>query len=554
MDWPNYQNQFISSDGYWEMGGPEGERTWRQNTPGGVPGQVMQDATGTSYMMSAATGQGDNWQPGYWQPIGTAMGTGTMQTTGQGDAQQNQWVPDNNAGLAAYQQQVSQGAENVYDFSGYNTNITGLPTLGANAFDNWQSDPFLNRMVNTAGKGAIYQGLGALLGGTQNLGAVTGVTGSFDPSQYSSTLSDATYKKLAQYMGVDTTSPDWKQQVLQNSSNYAMVKGMIGSEADPRLSSQILYKKGADGWNPILNKNWHERKQGSWWDEGGSMIMVPLSIVAGGLGAAAAGGGAAGAAGAGGITGTAGASGAAAYGAGALGSTLGTAGTASLGAGLAGAAGTGSALTAAGAAGAAGGLGGTLANAIGMGSEYAALPSWAQSGISGALQGAGQSALSGGNPLEGALTGGLGGAISPAIGGAVKDLGLNQTLSGALSGAASGGIRGLLGGSNPLTGALLGGVGGLASGGASQLGASSGASGMLGNLARQGTSTFLQNQIRDEIFQGRQDLMNGVYQEAAQRGISPQQLNQFMQTPQGRQAVQALIQQQGKGTLQSLFG
>lgn len=522
---------------------------WANGTPIGMAGDTMQDANGNWFKMGQSFGGGDNFTPGVWEPIGTAMGTGSYQTSGQGDQFTSQWVPDNQAGLQAHQEAVAAGPENAYDFSRYNRDVTGLPTLESNAFDNWQGNDFLNRMVTNADKGAIYQGLSALLGGTQDLGAATGVSGAFDSgASLSGKMSDATYRKLAQYMGINTASPDWKQQVLEGSNNFAMVKGMIGSENDPRASSQILYQKGENGWNPILNYDWHEREKGSWWDEGGSMIMVPLSIVAGGL---AAGGGIGGAA-SGGITGTGGATGTAAYGSGALGSTLGTAGTGSLGAGLSGAAGTGSTLAAAG--GAAGGLGGTLANAIGMGSEYASLPGYAQNAISGALQGAGQSALSGNNPLEGALTGGLMGGINPAIKDAVGGMGLGNIAGGALTGAASGGLNSLLQGGNPLTGALMGGIGGGTSGTLRDLGAGSGAANMIGQQASRLSNSYLQNQIRDEVLQGRQDVLNNLYSEAQRRGISRQQLEAFMQTPQGRAAAQALLAQQGKGTLQSLFG
>lgn len=438
----------------------------------------------------------------------------------------------------------------AYDFSRYNRDTTGIPTLEGDAFSNWQGNDFLSRMVNTAGKGSIYQGLSALLGGTQDLGAVTGVTGSFDSNAYGD-LGDDTYRQLAQLMGINTADPSWKQQVMDQGSNYAMVKGMIGGDT-PRDSKQILFRKDQAGkWNPLLNYDWHEREKGSWWSEGGKMIMVPLSIAAGGALSTLGQAGNAAAAG-GGITGTGGALGTAAYGGAGLGSTLGTAGTGSLGAGLAGAAGTGS--TIATGAGVAGGLGGSLANALGLGQEYAALPGYAQQGISGALQGAGQSALQGQNPLEGALTGGLMGAVNPAISGAIKDLGLGQTLTGALSGAARGGLSGLLGGGNPLTSALLGGLGGTTSGGLSQLGAPSGLANTAGQLASRVGGNYLQEQIRDEVFQGRQDLMRDIYSEAERRGISRQQLEMFLRTPQGRQAAQQLLSQQGKGTLQSLFG
>lgn len=523
---------------WWEQGGSGLPPGWGapQDTGSGQeggfnfvqnPNQAVTNTPAQDWQFTAGGDQGaGGWSRG-GQPVEQAPG---------------QTLPE------TYGKYLATGGAGAYDFSRYNRDVSGVPTLEGNAFENWQNNDFLSRMIGTAGKGAIYTGLGALLSGTQDLGAVTGFAGN---TANPNNIDDNTYKQLAQYMGINTADPSWKQQVLDQSNNYAMVKGMIGGDT-PRDSKQILYQKGQDGrWNPILNYDWHEREKGSWWSEGGKMIMVPLSIAAGGALSTLGQAGNAAAAG-GGITGTGGALGTAAYGGAGLGSTLGTAGTGSLGAGLAGAAGTGS--TIATGAGVAGGLGGTLANAVGLGQEYAALPGYAQQGISGALQGAGQSALQGQNPLEGALTGGLMGAVNPAISGAIKDLGLGQTLTGALSGAARGGLSGLLGGGNPLTGALLGGLGGTTSGGLSQLGASSGLANTAGQLVSRVGGNYLQEQIRDEVFQGRQDLMRDIYSEAERRGISRQQLEMFLRTPQGRQAAQQLLSQQGKGTLQSLFG
>lgn len=387
--------------------------------------------------------------------------------------------------------------------------VDGLQSLGLDAFTkdergNWltnMSNPFVNTTMNTAGYGKFRSGLDSFLNPSGDLFQLGG-------AMRGSQQSKETYKAIAAQLGIDPNDPDLINKVTQAANNFVSLEGLSGlNPNDPRQNQRTLYMNTGSEWKPVSGLNWHQREKGSYIEEHPG-VLVPLSIVGGGLAAGAAAGGA----------------GAAAGGAGAA----------------AGASSTS--------------LAGQLAHYLGLGGQFSSLPAWAQTGLSGAIQGAGRAALTGGDALQGALTGGIGGALNTSIGGAVKDLGLGQTATGALTGAASGGLTNLVGGKNPLTGALLGGVGGLTSGGLRDLGASGGFAGTAGGLASNLTGQFLQDQIKDEVFEGRQDVMKNIYAEAQARGISPQQLNQFLQTPQGRQAAQAIIKQQGPGTLQSLFG
>lgn len=436
------------------------------------------------------------------------------------------------------QDQLAQDRDWSYDWSKGLGNAQGIQGLDSNAF-NWDAansvwrpnmdNGFVNTAMQTAGYGSINSGLGAFFdGGGDN---------------------EVSRKRIAGLFGIDTNSQDWQNQLTAATKDFVSLKGMAGlNPNDPRQINNTLYKLSDGKWNPISSDFYHQREKGSWWEEGGSMIMVPLSIVAGGLASGLGAGGAA--AGGGGITGTAGASGAAAYGSTGLTSALSGGG---LGAGVGGAASSiGSTLGTA--AGGATGLAGTIANQLGVGGQFSSLPSWAQSALNGAVQGAGNSALNGQNPLQGALTGGVTGGVMPGLNETIGGLGLGSTISGGLSGAAQGGLSSLLQGNNPLAGALVGGAGGTVGGGIKDLGGSSQLANLGSKYTSQLTGGMLNNAIQNEVTQGRQDVVNNLYAEAERRGISRQQLEQFMQTPQGRQALQAIMAQQGKGSLQSLFG
>lgn len=103
-----------------------------------------------------------------------------------------------------------------------------------------------------------------------------------------------------------------------------------------------------------------------------------------------------------------------------------------------------------GGAAAAAGAGAGLAGALGTAAEF---------GIGGAVLGAGESALMGKNPLQGAEAGLIGGAVTGGLGGLLGSS-LGPTAGGAVAGALGGGLGSLATGINPLTGALTGGVGG----------------------------------------------------------------------------------------------
>ena len=118
-----------------------------------------------------------------------------------------------------------------------------------------------------------------------------------------------------------------------------------------------------------------------------------------------------------------------------------------------------------GSAAVAAGAGAGLAGALGTAAEF---------GIGGAVLGAGESALMGKNPLQGAEAGLIGGAVTGGLGGLLGSS-LGSTAGGAVAGALGGGLGSLATGNNPLTGALTGGVGGGIAGSMGGLGGAGGA-------------------------------------------------------------------------------
>jgi hypothetical protein len=118
------------------------------------------------------------------------------------------------------------------------------------------------------------------------------------------------------------------------------------------------------------------------------------------------------------------------------------------------------------------GIGGAVATGLGAVGLDAGLAGTiggiAGPAIFGAGTGAGLSALTGGNPLTGAITGGLSGGLIGGLGGAggalTSALGGSQTAADALLGAGAGTVGSLATHQNPLTGALEGGVGGALTG------------------------------------------------------------------------------------------
>ena len=101
------------------------------------------------------------------------------------------------------------------------------------------------------------------------------------------------------------------------------------------------------------------------------------------------------------------------------------------------------------------GLGSTIGTTLGFSGVAA-------SAVGGALIGGASSALTGGDPLKGALMGGLGGGLGGMAGGAANkafDLGLGQTGQNLLGGALVGGAAGAATGQGFAKGALQGAVG-----------------------------------------------------------------------------------------------
>lgn len=393
--------------------------------------------------------------------------------------------------------------------------LSSLPTF------NVGDEDAIGRYTGVANAGTSFQGLGAFLRSgpqyTSGPGGDVGGIGSYD------SRTTGTADALAKALGLGPI--DWNQEALFQSNpyptvgnngtskfqqmsdmlkDYRLIGGLTQDPNDPeRLMNEALYKNINGVWTPISGRQTTAQENHGWAKSGaGSDFLSAMSLIAPAIG------------------------------------------------GVIGAAGAGAGGTAA----ATQGIGGTIANTVGLGEQFAGLPQFAQGAINGALQGAGNSLLSGGNPLSGALMGGLSGGMGNTLNDTIKGLGLGGAGSGALQGAATGALGSAINGGNPLTGGLMGGLSGGVSGGLQDFGASGQVGQMGGKFASQLAGNYLQNQIKNEIFQGRQDLMQGLYQEAQNRGVSTQQLEAFLQTPQGRKAVQQLIAQQGKGTLQSLFG
>ena len=106
------------------------------------------------------------------------------------------------------------------------------------------------------------------------------------------------------------------------------------------------------------------------------------------------------------------------------------------------------------------GVGGALAG-LGIGADTAGIigTGLVDAGV-GAGTGALSSAVTGGNIGQGAEFGALSGGVGGAGGGLAANLGLNSGVGAALGGALGGAGASAISGSNPITGALLGGVSG----------------------------------------------------------------------------------------------
>lgn len=413
------------------------------------------------------------------------------------------------------------------------------------ASGNWvpnQSNSFLNSWMNTADRGVSRSGLDALMNYSRdwtNNNTPDYGTGSMWIGGNSLGLGKSTTDALYKQLGIDPNAPDAMQQLENRAKNFVYLEGMTGEGDNKRGGTAALFERMEDGgWLPVYGQQGNIREKGNFWKENDYLPAYALATIAsmGAASAAAAGAGAGAAAGGGSAAGAGGA------------------------AGAAGAAGQGGLLNSLGSlvSGGTGGLGtsalGSAANAVGLGSQWAALPGWAQTALGGALQGAGTSALTGGDIGKGALLGGLGGGLGAGVSSGLKDIGVSGLANSALTGAATGAAKSAVGGGNALTGGLMG---ALTSGVGAGVKDFTGL-GSLGQLASQatgyGANYALQNAFKDEDQQQVQSQLSNLRQLAASKGISEQQLNYVLSTPQGQAAFRAMVQEAGPGKLRSLLG
>ena len=358
----------------------------------------------------------------------------------------------------------------------YNNVFT--PFLGGEYMTGY--DPALATTLSAAGAGGLKSGLAAFLQPTSNMSlGGTGGTSS-DGAMYS----DDDMNALAKQMGIDTQGKsglELQQLLSPATQNYMSISGLSegwNPTGNARGANDVLYQIQGDKVVPLQQgQNYNAPTTGGFLAQNPG-ILAPLAVVGGGLAAAYLGAGAA--------------AGGAAEGGAAGGGAAGTAGAGATGAGAAGAAGAGGAGTT--------GLSGSIANALGLGSQWGALPAWGQGAITGSLGGGLNAGLSGQNIIRGmamgGLTGGLGAVAGPAIssltgmpgwaGSAVGSAGIGG-LTGGWKGALAGGLgslanTGLGGGAlGSLGSKLVGyGLGGLMGGGAGGAGAGSSAGGLSG--------------------------------------------------------------------------
>ena len=296
----------------------------------------------------------------------------------------------------------------------------------------------------------------------------------FDTSKYNlqdtSDLASADYDGRSRANGLNVPKSNGVGQLYNdlNASDigkYERIGGLSGgwdgTALADRGASSTLYRNDNGVYTPAQASGHYKAITDPGWIKGeGADLVAAASIIGGGMlggsalaGAAGAGGGAAGAGGA--------------------------------------AAGAGGGAAAAG--GGTAGFYGSVANALGLGSQWGALSPLAQGAIGGALQGGVTSGITGGNPLTGALMGGLGGGLSAGGAGMLSGAtGLPEWASRAAIGAGMGGLNGAVSGGNPLIGALGGGVSSLGSTALSELGLPSGLANLGGKLG-SGLLTGLAN-------------------------------------------------------------
>jgi hypothetical protein len=305
--------------------------------------------------------------------------------------------------------------------------------LGSNYYDKNNLDPALAMTLNAGRSGGMVSGIGAFLPSANN----NDFQAANSALQGGSRYNDTDMKGLAKSMGIDVgdkSGADLENTLNSQLKDYVTIGGMSAGwnpTGDPRQANGTLYKRENGQLVPYQTTSYSapETSHGFIADHPG--ILMPLAVVGGGLLAGAAGFGAGASAGAGEAT-------------------------------AAGASGAGGAGTA--------GLSGSIANALGLGAQWGALPAWGQAAITGAAQGGLRAGLGGGNIIKGmamgGLTGGLGSWAGPAISGLT---GLPGWAGSALGSA---GIGGLTGGWKGALGAGLGSLAntGLGGGALGQLG------------------------------------------------------------------------------------
>lgn len=259
-------------------------------------------------------------------------------------------------------------------------------------------DPVLAATMTAGGAGGAASGLGAFLrsrGNNDFNAASNQINGG---SQYDTGEMQA----LARNLGIDTSQfkdPQSLQAGLDAQlQDYMLIGGMSGGwnpTGDPRQASGTIYKREGGKLVPYQTQGYHAPEEGGWLAENRG-ILAPLAVATGGLASmymapAASAGGAAGASAAGGTGAAAG-----------------------------------------GTAAASGGIGSSVANALGLGSQWAALPAWGQGAITNAAMGGLSSGLQGGNILQGALMGGVSGGVGGGISSGLSGAGMSQGLASGL--------------------------------------------------------------------------------------------------------------------------
>lgn len=280
----------------------------------------------------------------------------------------------------------------------------GLGQMGNGVINYTGNDPALRATLGAAGAGDITYG-----------------TAAFGANNY------ASMQNLANQLGFDTsgykTTDSLRIALDDQLKDYFMVNGLSqgwNNTGDARGANGTLYQRVDGQLRPVSTQAYTAPEKGNWIQEHPG-ILAPLGVAAGGLAAMYSGAGAAG-------------SGAAASG-------------------------TSGAATTAGAAGAGtGGISGSIANALGLGSQWGALPAWGQGAISNAVMGGLNSGLRGGNILEGAALGGISGGVGGGISSGLTGAGVGSGLAGAAGRLGGGLAAGLAGGNTNLAGMLQSGV------------------------------------------------------------------------------------------------